>query len=909
MKLTKLKLPLSLKVFACLSIVNCFIVTTCHVSAQTNEPSLYKVLTLTGEKQGARDLPQDHGVTGVWQRLLKLKTTASVLHTQAHPDDEHADLLTFLSRGIGIRTALLSLNRGESGGNVLGSEAFDQLGLLRTEEFLLAGSYYGLDDLYFTKLVDYGFSKRVEEAYDKWGRQNVLSEMVRVIRINRPLVIISRFHGTERDGHGNHQAAGEISQQAYKLAGDPTAFPEQISKEGLRPWKALKLYRGGVRSNEHWNVQLNTGMYSPWLGQSYKNFSLLGYSLHRSQNGGHRSEINGTFIQYYERLQSQVKSDEKENSFFYGIDTSINGIFKITGETAPEGIATILTEITSAVDHAITTFQPQNPASILPFLTNGLSKTRRAIQLITNQPEALFMLQIKERQFMDAINAASGISLQAMAVPLGTKEKRSFYEPQPTMGFAVAGQPFKVEAVMVNNSPVSIEPKSIKLIAPANWKVDNNQQDLKPLQVNEKTELTYTVTVPENAAYSEPYFGRKSLQENQYQLNDKQYENLPWSAPALKISASYIINNELVEIQMPVQGRQANLPYGYNKYTLKVAPAIAVNIQPRIGIIPKNSRMKSFTAQVELINNYDSSIKGDLAVKAPAGWKVEPLQTPFTFTKAGEKNNFVIKVSLPSVEEKTYELQAVATANGRAYTQGYELISYRDLDQAILYHPAIATIKGINVNVAPDLYIGYVMGVGDEVPSALEQLGAKVQLLNTNDLASGRLDQYDVIMIGTRAYAVRQDLNTYNQRLLTYAKNGGNLIVLFQTPEFVPNQMAPYPAELPGNSEEVSEENSPIKFINADHRVLNYPNKITLKDFDNWVEQRGSKFFSKWDTAYVPIISTQDVGQAPQSGGWLMAKYGKGNYTYCAYSFHRQLPYAVEGAYRIMANLISYGKR
>ncbi|MEJ7827525.1 MAG: hypothetical protein WKF91_05000, partial [Segetibacter sp.] len=236
-------------------------------------------------------------------------------------------------------------------------------------------------------------------------------------------------------------------------------------------------------------------------------------------------------------------------------------------------------------------------------------------------------------------------------------------------------------------------------------------------------------------------------------------------------------------------------------------------------------------------------------------------------------------------------------------------ISHRDLDQAVLYHPAIATIRGIAVNVVPGLRIGYVMGVGDEVPAGLQQLGAKVQLLTTNDLSSGRLDQYDVVMIGTRAYAVRQDLNTYNQRLLTYAKNGGNLIVLFQTPEFVPGQMAPYTAELPGNSEEVSEENSPVKLLNVNHRVLNYPNKITSKDFDDWVEQRGSKFFSKWDTAYVPIISTQDVGQAPQKGGWLMAKYGKGNYTYCAYSFHRQLPYAVEGAYRIMANLISYGKK
>jgi len=508
------------------------------------------------------------------------------------------------------------------------------------------------------------------------------------------------------------------------------------------------------------------------------------------------------------------------------------------------------------------------------------------------------MLQVKERQFTDAINAALNINLQAIAVPQSTKEKRSFYEPQPTMGFAVAEQPFKVEVLMVNNSTVTIQPKHIKLIAPANWKINNNQQDLKPMEANDKTEQTYIVTVLENTSFSQPYFTRKSLQENQYQLQDKQYENLPWSTPALKVSASYLINNELVEIQMPVQARQANLPYGYDRYTLKVAPAIAVNIRPKLGIIPKNSKVKSFTAQVELINNYDGTINGELTLKAPPGWEVQPVLTRFTFTKAGEKNNFSIKVSLPAIEEKSYDMHAMATVNGKTYTEGYDLISHRDNDQVVSYHAAVATVKGINVNVVPDLNIGYVMGVGDEVPVGLQLLGAKVQLLNTNDLSSGRLDQYNVIMIGTRAYAVRQDLNTYNQRLLTYAKNGGHLLVLFQTPEFVPDRMAAYPAQLPGNSEEVSEEDSPIKFLNSNHRVLNYPNKIALKDFDNWVEQRGSKFFSKWDTAYVPIISTQDVGQTPQSGGWLMA-----------YSFHRQLPYAVEGAYRIMANLISYGKR
>ncbi len=910
MKFIKYKLPTFFKTLIYYILVSCFVAYSIpDLSAQTNKQPLYKVLTLTGEKQGAKDLPEDRGTTGIWQRLLKLKTTASVLYTQAHPDDEHADLLTYLSRGIGVRTALLSLNRGESGGNVLGVDFFDRLGLLRTEEFLLAASYYGLDDLYFTKLVDYGFSKRVEEAYDKWGKQNVLSEMVRVIRINRPLVIISRFHGSARDGHGNHQAAGEMSQEAYKLAGDSTAFPEQLAKEGLRPWRAIKFYRGGVRANEHYNVQLNTGVFSPWLGQSYKNFSLLGYSLHRSQVGGQRNEVNGPFLQYYERMQNQVESEEKENSFFDGIDTTITGIFKITGEVPPARITLLLTDIAAEVDKAITAFKPQNPVTIIPFLINGLSGTRSAIRLITNQAEALFMLQVKERQFTDAINATLGLHLQAIAVPQGTKEKRGFYEPQPTMGFAVAGQPFRVEVMMINNSPILIEPKSINLLAPANWKIDNNPKNLKPLQTNEKTELSYSVTVPENATYSQPYFMRNTLQENQYQLQDKQYENLPWSSPALQISATYLLNNELVEIKMPVQVRQANLPYGYNKYTLKLAPAIAVNMHPKLGVIPKNSKIKSFNPQVELVNNYDSAIKGMLTLKTPAAWKVEPLQIPFSFTKAGERNNFTFKISLPAIEEKSYEIQAVATAKGKVYTQGYDLISYRDLDQSVLYHPAIVTVKGINVNVVPNLNIGYVMGVGDEVPAGLQQLGAKVQLLNTNDLSSGRLDQYDVIMVGTRAYAVRQDLHTYNQRLLDYAKNGGHLIVLFQTPEFVPERMAAYIAQLPGNSEEVSEENSPVKLLNENHPVLNYPNKITLTDFDNWVEQRGSKFFSKWDTAYVPIISTYDVGQAPQSGGWLMAKYGKGNYTYCAYSFHRQLPYATEGAYRIMANLISYGKK
>ena len=905
----KSRLSRYLKRLATFGIISCSLVCNSRV-AFAQSPAPGKVLTLAGQKTGARDLPQDQGANGVWQRLLKLKTTASVLHTQAHPDDEHADLLTYLSRGNGVRTALLSLNRGESGANVLGPELFDQLGLLRTEEFLLAAAYYGLDDLYFTKLADYGYSKRVEEAYQKWGKENVLREMVRVIRLNRPLVIISRFHGSARDGHGNHQAAGELTPVAWQLAGDSTAFPELIA-EGLRPWKAMKLYRGGIRpaNNEPWQVEVNTGEYSPWLGQSYKNFSLLGYSMHRSQVGGNRNVVNGPFKIYYERIGMSGKTGEKESGFFDGIDTTLTGIFSITGEKAPEGVMQLLTGIAADVATAIQLFQLQNPAAVVPHLTTGLAKTRAAIRLLNHQPEAVFMLQLKEQQFMDAINAALGLTVQALAVPSGSKEARSVFEPAPVMGFAVAGKPFDVKVVLLHNSPLSIEPQNVNLVAPAGWEIRSQPPEVKSLTIDNKLEQSFTVTLPNDAAFSNPYFSRASIQDSEYQSLRKESENLPANGADLQVLVSYVINGETVKIVRPVQVRQAALPFGYNHYTLKVAPAIGVNLKPRLGVVSVHSGQKSLQLAVELVNNFDSVIRGILVLKLPPGWKAQPAQASFSFAKAGEKKPFTFTVAVPAMAQKEFKIEAVATANGTAFTQGYDVISYRDLDHSVVHYPATTVVKGLDVKMAKGLRIGYVMGAGDEVPATLQQMGAQVQLLTAADLAAGKFDLFDAVIIGIRAYAVRPDLNTYNQSLLGYAKGGGHLIVLYQTPEFVPGQMAPYPAILPGNAEEVSEEDAPMKFLAAAHPVLHFPNKITTADFENWVEQRGSKFFSEWDKAYVPIVSSNVAGQPPQNGGWLMARWGTGHYTYFAYALHRQLPYGVPGAYRLLANLVSYARK
>jgi hypothetical protein len=293
----------------------------------------------------------------------------------------------------------------------------------------------------------------------------------------------------------------------------------------------------------------------------------------------------------------------------------------------------------------------------------------------------------------------------------------------------------------------------------------------------------------------------------------------------------------------------------------------------------------------------------------PTGWKSEPASQPFLFARSGERSSYRFTVIPTSIDAKPYTIEAVATASGKEYKEGYELIDHRDLEVRYLYRPSTIEMRGVNVTTVAGLKVGYVMGVGDSVPQGLQQLGAQVTLLDERALASSDLSVYDTIMTGTRAYAVREDLKTYNSRLLDYARNGGNVVVLYNTQELVPDTFAPFPGELPRSAEEVSEEDSPVTILAPTQQSFNWPNKITAADFDGWVEQRGSKFFTKWDKAYTPMISTFDKGQAPQSGGWLTADVGKGKWTYFAYALHRQLPYGVAGAYRITANLLALGKQ
>ena len=406
-------------------------------------------------------LPQDRGATGTWQKLLKLRTIGSVMHTTAHPDDEHGGLLAMLSRGEGARVSLLTLTRGEAGDNAIGSELFDPLGLIRTEELLRADQYYGVDEQYFTSVIDYGFSKRLEEALVKWGRENVLRDVVRVIRIERPLVLIARFQGNERDGHGNHQTAGLITQEAYRVAGDPSVFPEQI-REGLRPWQPLKLYMGGVRENEDWTIRVDPGRLQSMARRVVRELRAHGPQLsalaeRRPQRPAARARVR--LLQAAGDRQVD-RAPPKETSFFDGIDTRVTGLFAALKHPAPANAASLLGAIQREVDAAVQAFKMEDPSAIVPSLTRGLTATREAVRQLSADADAVYMLQLKEQQFVDAINTALGIDFTAIAQPAGVIEPTgpaAAFAPPPTLGPVVPGQSLDVRLRFTNRGSVDVE--------------------------------------------------------------------------------------------------------------------------------------------------------------------------------------------------------------------------------------------------------------------------------------------------------------------------------------------------------------------------------------------------------------------------------------------------------------------
>ena len=754
-------------------------------------------------------------------------------------------------------------------------------------------------------MVDYGFSKRLDETLDKWGRERAVADLVRVIRIERPLVIVSRFQGNARDGHGNHSAAGLLSREAFAKAGDPAAFPDQIAG-GLRPWQPLKLYMGGVREQEDWTLRVDAGAYDPVQGESYAALARLGLGFQRSQNGGRVGSQPGPAFSYYKRLESKVSAPDREQSFFDGIDTTIPGVYRTLQRDAPDGAAALLSAIDREIGGAVRAFTLANPAASAPSLARALVATREAARALGRDADVAHLLSIKERQIADAMHAVLGVRLEAIAQPAGAAAPSGPFSPLPVMPPVVPGQTFTVRTTFAARAQAAANlTADVTIDAGARWKI---VPDPSPAAGGPAGAGRFTVTVPEDEPATRPYFSRASIQDTVYTTADAASVNYPVREPALNARATYKVDGVPLEIRRPVTGVESNVPYGVAFPALAIVPALSVALTPAHAVVPL-SGSGELTMTVDLSNNREASSKGSVRLALPEGWTATPPTQAFELSRAGERALYSFKVRAPAERTGTHRIEAVASLDGREYRDGFQVIRHRDLETRRLYRDAVASVRGVDVRVAPGLRVGYVMGIGDDVPAGIAQLGAAVQLLDERDLASGDLARFHAIVTGTRAYAVRADLRTYNRRLLDYVRDGGHLIVLYNTQELVPNLFAPYPGELPASAEEVSEEDSPADILAPGLPVLTAPNRITAADFEGWVEQRGSKFWVSWDSRYTPVLATWDRGQAPQRGGWLQASYGKGQYTYFAYALHRQLPYGVPGAYRLLANLLSLAAR
>jgi LmbE family N-acetylglucosaminyl deacetylase len=890
----------------------------------------------------AMPLDLDRGTAGLARVLTELRTRASVLLVTAHPDDEDGGMLAEEARGRGARATLLTLNRGEGGQNAMSVDMYDELGLVRTQELLQADRYYGVDQ-YWTRVIDYGFSKTREEALDKWGYERVLGDVVRVIRMTRPLVITSVFSGAPTDGHGNHEVAGQMAQEAFVAAADPKRFAEQI-REGLRPWAAVKVYarvpffaptkdktiydyatdkyvplrfynfvdKTWMTERPPTNLEVNEGALDPSEGLTYLQISRTGWGLQKTQNGGKSTPLPGAYMAAYHRYASHVATSDKEQTFYDGVDTSLAGIGALaTGDTSD--VTASLKKIAVLIQEAAEQLKPSHPAGIAPKLADALKQMRELVQRTQSgtlaepgRSDVLFELGVKEKQLEQGLAMALGVYFDATVAPEKEPDNRFGGAQAVTFTMAVPGQKFAVQTLLNDGGSEGLNVTALE-ISPTDgktWSIKPEARTAMALEAGKENRTKFSVVAPEDAALTRTYFSRPNLEQPYYNINDERYQTLSLAPYPLTATAHLQYKDVDFSIAKVVQAPHRLEGTGIVEDPLMVAPALSVTLSSHSGAVPLEA--KTFPFACALQSNVKGAAEGTLRLRLPEGWESSPEMAEFHFAHDGDEENFLFHVTPRNIQPKEYEIRAVADLHGKTYEEGYRMVGYPGVRRYPAYLPASYKAVGVNVKVAPGLKVGFIAGTGDDVPLALQDLGVNPVSLNAADVQSLDLQSFDAIVLGVRAYT-RADIRAVNGKLLNYVKNGGALIVQYNLQNF-DGTLTPYPLSLGPNAAKVVDEGSAVEFLQPDDPTFAWPNKIVPADFNGWEEERGHGFPLNWAAQYTPLVETHDPDQDPQKGGLLVAHYGRGVYVYDAFALYRQLPAGVPGAYRILANLVSIGK-
>ncbi|AKD56676.1 PIG-L family deacetylase [Spirosoma radiotolerans] len=802
----------------------------------------------------------------ILSNLKKLNVLGSVLYVAAHPDDENTLLLSYLAKERLVRTGYLSLTRGDGGQNLIGPEQGENIGVIRTQELLAARRVDGPDQ-FFSRAYDFGFSKQTTEAVRTWGQDKVLADVVWMIRKYQPDVIMTRFPPDARAGHGHHSASGFLAEEAFKISNDPTKFPEQLAY--VKPWQAKRImwnmfipgaFLSNKKPEEAGNlIGIETGLFNPLLGRSYGEIASESRSQHKSQGFGVAPNRGAKIDYLLLKGGDPVQKDPME-----GVD--------MTWKRVPNSDA-----VQTQVNQTISQFKPDQPAASVPAL----------IQLygaIGKLDTTNIYVKAKRQEVEMLIRQCLGL----------------WFETNPTDYAATPGETIKLTTNIVNRTD---SPVTLVHIHYSTGKDSTLNLTLKP---NDVVLLPTSVMIPKTAKISQPYWLEKPIDKGLFQVDNQQLIGLPENPPALTTSYTFDISGQRFTFSRPVVYKSTDPVDGEIYRPFIIQPAVTANLAERVYTFADNTPK---TTEV-VLKAGRANVTGTLRIDVPTGWRIDPASQPFELKNKGDEQRLSFRLT-PSDKAQNGKLQAVMTTADGTFTTGLRVIAYKHIPTQTLFPQAEAKLVKLDVKVTAK-NIGYIVGAGDEVPAALQQMGCRVNILGPTEL-NGNLSAYDAIVVGVRAYNTNSAMARYQPKLMEYVKNGGTMVVQYVTPNnsFLRNEaqlppLGPYPFTVV--NERVTEEDAPMTFINPKHPLLNYPNKITEADFAGWIQERGIYFARDWDKAYEPIFSSHDQNEAPKEGSLIYAKYGKGHYMYTGLVFFRELPAGIPGAYRLFANLISAGK-
>lgn len=802
----------------------------------------------------------------------------------AHPDDENNALYAKLGRGEGFRTGLLTLTRGDGGQNELGPELFQALGVLRTEE-LASMHRFDLAEQFYTRAFEFGYSFSVEETFQKWGQEEIIEDIVRVLRTFRPTVVLT-MNPSGTGGGQHHQASAQMAAEAFRLAGDPEQFPDQIS-EGLRPWRPLRLFQSknpGIGGTVTGDVVIDLSGYDPLLGESYVEFGTRARSLHRCQGMGSLPMPRDIKVGYF-LTSSTVDTSRMSTSFYDQIDTSLHVI-----STLDPSLESSVSLLGGYIDWAVEAHQRANYSSAIKAVMTGLDLVR-TMKFQTVNAEAKFLLEKKEQDFLDAARKGNFIYLDALLM-------------ETADSIITPGESFKVSVQFQSRGEGNeVETVAASLITPPGWTATLIQE--------QGGLFIFQVKAPEDAALTRPYWHRKDLSVDRY-TPEVGYTGIEPYVPAPVIAkVTYLSNGISASVRKPVHYRWFDLDTGGEmRSEIAVGPKISISFDNPICVVTLGNQQPC-KMKVTLTSFSKEEIDAVLNLSVPAGWKLSSYNKAVKLEGENDARTINIILTPPSgLKQGKFFLKAQATVGFEEFTQEAQKIAYHHIRSRQFYKPAEVTVSVIDVKMPSSLKVGYIMGVGDQVGMATEQMGADVTYLDEDDLVAGNLSQFDVIITGVRAYLKRGDLIQNNSRLLDYVKNGGHMVVQYNKYEFMRDQFTPYPAKISRPHDRITVEEAPIRILVPRHQIFRTPNRIQDRDWNNWVQERGLYFFGEWDENYTPLLEIQDpwpYNNEPKKGSLMIANYGRGSYIYTGLAFFRQLPAGTEGAFRLWANLISYG--